>query len=251
LKKAIRIFLSAVIVCASVFALGVPASAINASDRGLALWRSTSTKDGTFYIELTLNTGALPRGSNRKTKMDVAMYNSAGTCVASWDQKSYSPNTQITRTPSITLSKYPSGAYTVKVTCSLYGEEWIYNGYSPMAEERYQWTFSVTLTQPATINLSKVEAVRRDDGTYASKFFFDHSGAKGLTVYMEVYDANNRMVYKSSGTNPIAYTSGTYSFTWGGYPTNGGLKCSSGNYTIKYWLGGKNPKQSTRYLSIY
>jgi len=251
MRKILKIFLALALVGAALFALGISGSAVTASERGLTLSKGSSyTKDGKYYVPLTLKTGALPYGSNRKTKMNLELYNSSGKRLLKWDQVSYNPNTTVTREPNFYYTEYPSGTYTLKVTCYLYGEEWIYNGYSPMAEEGYVWNISLNLSQPATVSLKNVEVVRRDDGSYANKIIISHSGAKGQVLNLEIYDPWGRKVYSTKGS-PISYTSGTYSFTWGGYPSGGGVQCDSGEYTIKYWLDGKNAKQSKYYLSIY
>jgi hypothetical protein len=251
MEVSMKKLLSAALAVMLLFLLCVPGYAAVASERGLTLSKSTYIKDGNFCVKLTLTTGSLPYGSNRKTKMDIELYNSAGKKVISWDQKSYSPNTTITREPSIQLSGFTSGTYTMRVTCALYGEEWVYNGYSAMPEERYQWNFTINHTQPSTVNLSKVETVYRDDGSYANKFVFSHSEAKGQVLNMELYDQWGSRVYSVKGSSPIAYTSGTYSFQWGGYPSGGGPQCDSGEYTVKYWLDGKNAKQAKYWLNIY
>jgi len=255
MRKILKIFLAVALAGAMLFALSASGGAVNSGDCGLTLTKNQSytNDDGAYVMSFTINTGQYPGSyaSYNKTKVKFNLYNSAGTCVASWDEKSYNPNTKITREPSYNYNKnLPSGTYTMKVTITLVGEKW--SGYGYVTDELvFVWSYNVNHTQSALINLDKVETIRWDDGTYYNKFIFDHSGAKGLTVYMEIYDANGKQVFKSNGSNPISYTSGTYNLHWNGYPSGGGLKCPSGNYTIKYWLSGKNAKQSTRYLSIY
>jgi len=254
MRKFLKPFLSLALVCALLFALSTPGGAVNSSDCGLTLTKNDNySKDGCDYRSFTINTGKYPGsyGSGDKTKVLVELFDAGGKRVVNWGEKVYEPNTKITRNPGYNYNEnLSSGTYTMKVTVTVVGEKW--SGYGYVLDElKFVWNYTITHTQAAIINLDKVEVVRNNDGTYSNKFIYGHSGAKGQTVYMELYDANGRLVFKSSGSSPISYTSGTYSFTWGGYPSGGGMRCQSGNYTIKYWLGGKNPKQATRYLNIY
>ena len=253
MKKILRIFLALVFTGTMLFALYVPSNAVYANECGLSLTKNPSfSEDGYFYMSFTINTGRYPgsNGSYDKTKVKLTLYNSAGKSVTSWDEKSYNPNTTITRKPGYNYNKnLSSGTYTMKVTVTLVGEKW--NGYSyDQASLTFTWSYNINHTQPATANLDKVEIVRRDDGSYANKFIFGHSGAKGQVLNMEIYDQWNSRVYSTTGS-AISYTSGTYSFSWGGYPSGGGMQCDSGEYTIKYWFSGKNAKQTKRYLTIY
>jgi len=253
-RKIRKIFLALALVSAMVFALGASGGAVNSTDCGLTLTKNQSytNDDGAYVMSFSINTGKYPGSyaSYNQTKVKFNLYNSAGKSVANWDEKAYNPNTKVTREPSYNYQKnLSSGTYTMKVTVTVIGEKW--NGYSYVRDDLvFVWSYNVTHTQAATVNLSTVEVVRRDDGSYANKFGFAHSGAKGQVLNLEIYNERGTRVYSSKGS-PIAYTSGTYSFTWGGYPSGGGLQCDSGTYTIKYWLDGKNAKQSKYYLSIY
>ena len=254
MKRILKILLAAALAGAMAFSLCAPSHAVTSTDCGLTLTKNENySKDGYDYRSFTINTGKYPGSysSSNKTKVLVELYNASGKRVVNWGEKVYEPNTKITRNPGYNYNEnLSSGTYTMKVTVTLVGEKW--SGYGYVLDELvFVWSYNINHTQAALINLDKVEVVRNDDGTYSNKFIFGHSGAKGLTVHMEIYDANSRLVYKNSGSNPISYDSGSYNFYWGGYPSGGGMRCQSGNYTIKYWLGGKNPKQATRYLNIY
>jgi flagellar hook assembly protein FlgD len=68
---------------------------------------------------------------------------------------------------------------------------------------------------------------------------------------LEIYDEWGGKVFSTKSSKPVSYDEGTYSFTWNGFPSGGGLQCDSGNYTLKYWVSGGNPKQSTVWMDIY
>jgi len=255
MRKTLKILFAAALAGAILFALSTPGSAVTNGDCGLTLTKNQSytNNDGAYVMSFIINTGRYPGSyaSYNKTKVRFNLYNAAGNSVASWDEKSYSPNTKITREPSYNYNKnLSSGTYTMKVTVTVVGEKW--SGYGYVTDDLvFVWSYNVNHTQAAIVTLSTTEVVRRDDGSYANKFGFAHSGAKGQTLNMEIYDQWGSRVYSSRGSTPISYTSGTFNFYWGGYPSGGGIQCDSGEYTIKYWLDGKNAKQSKQYLSIY
>jgi len=253
MKKILKRCMAIALACCMLFALYMPpASAFSWTDAKISVVKNSSYFEGTKYCaNFTIKTGRYPGSysNSDKTKVKLVLYNSSGSVVATWDEKSYSPNTTVTREPSYNFDGKPSGTYTLKVTLTVVGEVYEYISYV-VNSQSFTWSFNISWTQPSTISLSKVEVVRRDDGTYANKFYFAHSGAKGQMINMEIYDEWGNRKYSTQG-GPIGYTSGTYSIQWGGYPSSGGLQCNSGNYTIKYWLGGKSAKQSKQYLSIY
>jgi len=253
MRKILRIFLATALVGVMAFALSAPGSAVSSNDCGLTLTKNENySKDGCDYRSFTIQTGRYPGsyGSADKTKVLVELYNASGKRMVNWGEKVYSPNTKITRNPGYDYNKnLSSGTYTMKVTVTLVGEKW--SGYGYVLDNLvFVWSYNINHTQAATVNLSTVEVIRRDDGSYANKFSFGHSGAKGQVLNMEIYNERGTKVHGSKGS-PISYTSGTYSFSWGGYPSGGGLQCESGTYTIKYWFDGKNAKQSRQYLTIY
>ena len=253
MRKILRMFLVLALAGTLLFALSAPGSAVNSADCGLKLTKNDNySKDGYDYRSFTIQTGRYPGsyGSADKTKVLIELYNAAGKRVVDWGENVYGPNTKITRNPGYNYNKnLSSGVYTMKVTVTLVGEKW--SGYGYVQDSLvFVWSYNINHTQAAIVNLSNVEVVRRDDGSYTNKFIFSHSGAKGQVLNMEIYDPWGSRVYSTKGS-PISYTSGTYSFTWGGYPSGGGVQCGSGTYTIKYWLDGKNAKQSRQYLSIY
>ena len=254
MRRIFKIFLALALAGAMAFALSVSGGAVSSTDCGLTLTKSQSyTNDsGAYVMSFTIKTGKYPgsSASYNQTKVKFNLYNSAGKSVANWDEKAYNPNTTVTREPSYNYNKnLSSGTYTMKVTVTVIGEKW--NGYSYVRDDLvFVWSYNITHTQAAIVSLSKVEVIRNDDGSYENKLGFGHSGAKGQVLNVEIYNERGTKVYSRRG-NPISYTSGTYSFYWNGYPASGGMQCESGTYTIKYWLDGKNAKQSRQYLSIY
>ena len=250
MRKILKIFLATVLAVATALALCAPASAVYASDCGLkVVKKDTYTKDGKFYIPFTITGGKPYEAWSGSTFESARLVNSSGKSVFSWSEDEIANGKTVNRNYGANWSNLPSGTYTfiLKLRVAGYSQ----GTYGVWYNYYYEWKYNFTHTQPAVVNLKNVEVVTNDDGTYSNKLVFSHSGAKGLTLNVEVYDQKGAKVYSRQGSNPISYDSGTYNFYWNGYPSGGGLRCSSGTYTIKYWLGGKNAKQTSYYLSIY
>lgn len=246
LFKTISMLLLSMLIITS---LAMPAFAITSSDCGLKLVQNKSyTKDGKFYMSYTITTGRPPNTAEAVTKIKASLVNSSGKTIFTWDEKTFEEYKTITRNYSADYSKLPSGTYTMYVTCTVSGRE--YGGYS-WTDYAFRWSSKINHTQTAVINLKSVDNVANDDGSYSNKITFSHSGAKGKKISFEIYNTDGKVVYKTSGSNPISNNSGTYYFMWSGYPSNGGLKCASDDYIIKYWLSNGNAKQSTVYMDIY
>ena len=227
-----------------------PALAITSSDCGLKLVQNKSyTKDGKFYMSYTITTGRPPDTSEAVTKIKASLVNSSGKTIFTWSEKTFGEYETIKRNYGADYSKLPSGTYTMYVTCTVSGRG--YGAYATWTDYAFKWSSKINHTQTALIYLKSVDNVANDDGSYSNKIIFSHSGAKGKKISLEIYNADGKVVYKASGSNPVNYDSGTYSFKWSGYPSGGGLKCPSGDYTIKYWLSNGNAKQSTVYMDIY
>jgi flagellar hook assembly protein FlgD len=253
MKRIIKSALPLLLALALLLACAAPASAVYASERGLSVTKNKGyTQDGQYYISFTIASGRLSGcdPSSTNTKIKANLYNSSGKSVVSWKERTLASSTTTTQLFSYDWdNNLPSDSYTLKLLVTLSGEEY---GYARMPqEEKYEWSYSFTHTQPAKIWLGSVSLVANNDGSYSNKISFGHSGAKGRFVSLEVYNSSGKLVYKASGSTAISYTSGSYNFFWNGFPNGGGPQCGSGNYTIKYWLNNGNPKQSTVWMDIY
>ncbi len=249
MKKYFKIIIALVLSMFIYTSTVTPALAITASDCGLKLVQNKSyTKDGKFYMSYTITTGRPPDCAEAVTKIKASLVNSSGKTIFTWSEKTFEEYKTIKRDYSADYSKLPSGTYTMYVTCTVSGRE--YGGYS-WTDYAFRFSSKINHTQTAVINLKSVDNVANDDGSYSNKIVFSHSGAKGKKISLEIYNTDGKVVYKTTGNNPINYDSGTFYFKWSGYPSGGGLKCPSDDYIIKYWLSNGNAKQSTVYLDIY
>ena len=259
MKRLTRTLLAMVLAGTFLFAMRMPGHAVYASECGLKVVKNSSySKDGKYYMSFAI-TGGKPAGcAIGETYASVKVLNSSGKTVLTWSESKISSGSTVTKNYGYDWNNnLPSGAYTFQLVLRVEGwsDTMYYNGstsgYGTKYNYSFNYNFNLNHTQPAAISLKSVNNIMRDDGSYANKFVFSHSGAKGQVLNMEIYDQWGTKVYSAKGGSPISYTSGTYFFTWGGYPSGGGVQCDSGEYTIKYWLGGKNAKQTKHYLSIY
>lgn len=249
MKKYFKIMMALVLCVLMCTSLTTPVLAIKASECGLKLVQNKSyTKDGKFYMSYTITTGRPPNTADAVTKVKASVVNSSGKTIFTWSEETFGEYKTINRSYGANYSKLPSGTYTMYITATVSGKDY---GINYWTDYTFKWSSKINHAQPATINLKSVENVANEDGTYSNKIIFSHSGAKGKKISLEIYNAAGKVVYKTSGSNPIAYDSGTYSLKWSGYPSGGGLKCDSGNYTIKYWFSNGNAKQKKVYLDIY
>ena len=253
MKRILKCALCLMLCAVMTLALCGPAGAVTASERGLVAYRNKSyNQDGKYCLSYSFDTGKLPGGENTKTVIRADLYNSSGKRVVYWDDKEYASNSRVKRDFGYNWNdNLPSGSYTMKVKATLCGEQWVYNGYSQMPGESFEWTVSLNHTQPAKLWLDSTQLVTMNDGSYSNKIIFGHQGAKGKQIRYEIYDEWNNLVFTSANGNAISYTSGTYYFYWNGFPSSGGAQCGSGNYKIKYWLIGGSAKQSSAWLDIY
>lgn len=246
-----KTLLSLLLCAALVLGMGTSAFAEGPGDFGLSVSKNDSyLKDGKFYMSFTIKTGELPMANETNTKIKAELFNSSGKRMASWNEKTFEPNKKITRNYGYDWnSNLPSGTYTMKITCTLDGDS--YSNYHGWAPTSYSWSYKVNHKAPSSIYLDSATVVTRDDGSYANRIKLGHSGCKGKFAHVEIYDQKGNMVMSGQGNKAISNDKGTYSFTWGGFPKGGGLRCESGNYTIKFWVTEGNPKQSTVWLDIY
>jgi flagellar hook assembly protein FlgD len=259
MKRITKFLLALALAVITASASAMPASAVYASECGLKVVKNKSyNEDGKFYMSFAI-TGGKPAGcAIGETYASVKVLNSSGKSVLTWKESKISSGSTVTKNYGYDWdNNLPRGTYTFQLVLRVEGwsDTMYYNGSTSSYGTKYNYSFNynytITHTQPAVVSLKSVENIMRDDGSYANKFVFSHSGAKGQVLNMEIYDQWGTKVYSARGSSPISYTSGTYSFQWGGYPSGGGVQCDSGEYTVKYWLDGKNAKQAKHYLSIY
>jgi hypothetical protein len=201
------------------------------------------TKDERFYLVFSLKTGQIPYASDPKTSTEAELVSAGGKQVFNWERKYYGHNETIYRALGFPVSDLASGTYTMKITVR------VWNGSSNQSS--WSWSYTINHQATASTYLDSATLVKQSDGSYANKITIGHSGCKGKVMNLEIYDGRNNLVYSAKGSKPVSYDAGTFSFTWGGFPTSGGPQCSSGSYNIKYWVTGGNPKQSTVWLDIY
>ncbi|NLO39701.1 MAG: hypothetical protein GX115_09555 [Ruminiclostridium sp.] len=246
MKISISLMLCAILVCS----FSTPVAA-GPADHGVSVtFNESYREDGKLKMSYTINTGEYAsNASDTKTEVWAEIYNSAGKKVVSWKSASFEPNKKITRKFSYDWNNLPTGKYTFKLYLRLYGT--IRDGsLYYMNNMGWCWSRQVDHTAPSSVWLDSSAFVTRDDGSYATRIKLGYSGAKGKIPNIEIYDEKGNLMYSAAGKN-ISYDKGTYAFLWNGFPKDGGVQCESGNYKIKYWLDGSNPKQSQVWLDIY
>lgn len=245
IKISMSLLLCVMLVCG----LSTSASAAPA-DYGVSVtFNKSYREDGKLWMSYTISTGKIASNAyDAKTEVWAEIYNSAGKKIVSWDSVSFEPNQKTTRKYGYDWNKLPSGQYTFKLYLRISGT--IHDGLYYMKNMGWYWSKQVNHTAPSTVWLDSSALVTRDDGSYANRIKLGHSGAKGKVPNLEIYDAQGNLVFSAKGKE-ISYDKGTYSFLWNGFPKDGGAQCQSGDYRIKYWVSGGNPKQSQVWLDIY
>lgn len=256
MKRVLCIILSAALAAGIAVMLGTAGHAITSSDCGIKVVKNKSyNENGKFYMSFNI-TGGRASGTASGSGQNYAsakLYNSSGKCVVTWSEDEFGEGKNIKRSYGYNYNaNLPSGTYTFKLTVKATGWTDYFAGtgyYGTKYSNTFVWSYSINHKQASSVSMKSVELMS-NNGSYFNKITFSHSGAKGKVIHMEIYDQWDNRVYKTSG-KPISYTSGTYYFNWNGFPSGGGVQCSSGEYTIKYWLNGGSAKQSKYYLSIY
>lgn len=215
-------------------------SALSGSDFGASVQENkTYFKDGKFWYSFYLYANDV----FYDVEYTVKLYNSNKKEVVSWSTYEVSAGTKETRNYGYDFSKLPTDTYTYKVMATSPGYWWLYG----LGSKYVYWTFTVDHVNDniaPTISFKSAEPVTMNDGAPGLKFTFSQQNGKGKNLTFEIYDSNSKKIYsKTSGT--LNYVSGTNWMTWNYYPSDGGLKAKSGTYTVKYWITGGNPKEST------
>jgi len=261
MRKLLKVILAAVLAGAMLFALCMPGHAIMASECGTFVTKNPSyNKDGQYYMSFTIQAGQPPNTSGYTTLASARLINSAGQTVATWPQREISSGTTQTREYYTSYSNRPHGTYTFALDITSRGREY---GTGKTISYSFTWKYTVNHTGGSSSNSNSNNSTAvtpkftyyskelvHSNGNYVNKFVFNHSNAKGIYANLEIFDPSGYKVFSRRGDNPISSNSGTYWFTWNGYSSNGGWKCQSGNYTLKYWLSGQSAKQVQLYLQI-
>jgi len=250
MKRILKMLLATALVGAMAFALCVPGHAYTSGQCGIKVVKKDNyNNDGKYCIPFTITGGKPYEAWSGSTFSSARLVNSSGKSVYTWSETEIANGSTVERSYNANWSTLPSGSYTFYLKLRVAGYD--QGTYGVWYNYSFEWNWTYTHTQAATVTFGSAEVIMRDDGSYANKIRFSHSGAKGQTLNMSIYDEWGNRVYSASGSKPISYDSGSYSFHWGGYPSGDGLQCESGNYTIKWWLSGKNAKQSKIWLNIY
>jgi hypothetical protein len=252
-KRAAVLLLALVLVAGLV----VPASAVKANECGLRVVKNDSyNKDGKYYLGFQI-TGGCPPGAYSGSAVNTSsakLVNAAGKTVFSWGEYEFAAGKTITRNYGADYSKLAAGTYTLQLTVRTKGwtdYSYQYGGYGTQYNYGFTWSYTINHKKSASLSLESTESVYMDGG-YENKFVFRHSGVKGKSIHIEIYEAElGAMCYKADSSKPVSYDSGTYYFTWDGYPKGGGIRRSSGEYIVKYWYDGGKAKQTTVWLNIY
>lgn len=198
------------------------------------------SENGKFYMDFKL------QSEYHDAVFQVGLYNSSGKKALNWNKDfTLNEGQTVNRRYGANYSNLPSGSYTMKVTAIVQKEK---EGY--LTNPTGTWNFKINHKQPAYFKLSSYNRVYNDDGSYSTRFVFDYYRYKGKSVTFEIYNADGKRVYKFTGNKPLSYDKGRYSKSWNGYPSDGGLQCQSGDYTVKYWAGNSTPKQTKVHLEI-
>lgn len=241
------LLLCAMLVCG----FSTPAVAAAPTDYGMSVNFNKSYKeDGKFWMSFSFNTGIIaPNAFDAKTEIWAEIYNSAGKKILSWKKESFEPNKEITRRYSYNLNSLPTGKYTFRLNLRISGS-YRDGSLTFTDDDGWYWLREINHTAPVSVWLDSAALFTRDDGSYANRIKLGYSGAKGKVPNMEIYDMQGNLVCGGKGKE-LSSDKGAYSFIWSGFPRDGGVQCESGNYKIKYWLDGGNPKQSQVWLDIY
>lgn len=225
-------FLTVILALVFVVALAVPAYASNLPEHlgTYVKYNKSYIKDGKFYMKFNMK-------SDYNSIIRVGLYNSRGEKVFGWKDYNLKAKSNIDLSYGTNYINFPSDTYTMKVTAII-------------KEATGSWHYKINHTQPAYVKLNSYKQVYSDDGNYYTKFVFSHNKCKGKVITYELYNANGKRVYQTASSKGMSSDKGTYFFNWNGYPSNGGLRCKSGYYTVKYWFGGGTPKQTKVYLKI-
>lgn len=248
-RRMMKLMLSLLLCTALVCGLSATALA-TPSDYGVSVTFDKSyNEDGKLKVRYQINTGMFPGSSNPQTELWAEVYNAAGKRIFNWSAETLEANTKITRNYAANWSKLPSGKYTFKVYVKVSGS--VFSGISYMRDSTsWYWTKTINHSAPVRISFKENPHILTDDGVYKTKFIFEQSGCKDKVAYLEVYDEWGNFVWKTN-SKPLTKETGTLSIVWNGFPSSGGTRCADGNYILKYWVTGGDPKQATTSVTMF
>lgn len=220
--------------------MATSAFAITTNDCGLTVTKNKSYyKDDKFIMSFNITGGRGYNNAEGSTFVKAKLLNSNGKQVLSWKESEIPEDVKKTKSFAINQS-LASDTYIFVLMCRTYGRE--YGAYGSWRNNSFEWKYSIKHTQPSSLKFKGVEEVLQDDD-WKYEIAFTHGGSKGKYINIEIYDEYGTKVWGKRASKAISSSGGTFNFIWNGYPTGGGMQCKSGDYTIKYWLEGKDPKQ--------
>lgn len=233
-----KIFVSLFIICGCL--LCTNAYAIKSSEVGLYVKRNDSyTKDGKYAMSFKMTNNS----SNNEYYVEPYVINSSGKKVFTWKGTKLNKNDVLNKNYLAKYSKLPSGKYTFVLN--------LISGYTAEYAGPYRkFTWKYTVNHNASkLSFGSTNYKYDTNGNKAIVFNVDYSNLKGKKGTIEIYNEYSELVYKHTGSARNTNKE-TGWFKWNFYPSKGGLKCESGNYTVKISCDGAAPIQKNYYLNI-
>ncbi|MGX8701229.1 hypothetical protein [Caproiciproducens sp.] len=234
-----RIFSLAVALAMTVLVC-LPASAYaeNYKDYIAVQKNADYVKNGKYYFSYTYQNVH----ATKDMVCYASLYDSAGKVVATWKKSSVPVESgKQTRLFSYDFSKVASGKYTFAVT---FATEILFS------DDTTIWTWKSSVNHNASkISFASAQQMMDSSGTLTNKFNIKCSSIKGKALSIQIFDADGKLRYKDTG-KPRATNNEVGWFSWNGWPSDGGLKCGSGKYTVRVSYPGGNPIQKTYNLEF-
>ncbi len=214
--------------------------AIKSGEVGLYVKRKDSyTKDGKYAMsfKITNNSG------DNEYYIEPYVVNSSGKKVLTWKGSKLNSNTVINKNFLGKYSKLPSGKYTFVLN--------LMSGYTASYAGPYRkFTWKYTINHNSgKLSFDTAKYKYDTQGNKAIVFNVKYANLKGKKGTIEIYNDYSELVYKHTG--PARSTNNeTGWFKWDFYPSNGGLKCESGRYTVKISCSGASPIQKSYNLNV-
>ncbi len=233
-----KLFMVVAIICSCL--LCTQSYAIKSSEVGLYVKRNDSyTKDGKYAMsfKMTNNSG------DNEYYVEPYVVNSSGKKVFTWKGSKLNKNSVLNKNYLAKYSKLPGGKYTFVLN--------LMSGYTSSYAGPYRkFTWKYTINHSAgKLSFGSANYKYDTQGNKSIVFNVKYSSLKGKKGTIEIYDEYSDLVYKHTG--PARKTDNeTGWFKWNFYPSKGGLRCYSGNYTVKISCPGASPIQKTYYLDI-
>lgn len=236
----------AIILCVVILALQVPTIAHAASsDDYVKLSKVKSyNENGLYYMVFKVKNCT----SDQDIYCSAKLINSAGKETATWNGFSIGAGKSKQISFNADYTQFPSGKYSFRVyvtTSKEYFTNRTISGYEP-----YSWYWSYTINNNSSkISIKSVTTVIGSDGIEKPRFNIQCTNIKGKALTLEIYDSDGDLVYKDTGpkrktNNEVGW------FTWDGWPSEGGLRCESGKFTVKVYYSGGTPIQKSYNLSF-